>query len=69
MGKLAAAEAAIAARGRVVVRRMSVRAGQAMRPWFSEEVAEVLLPRVAGTISRLFDESSRSQRDDVLPAR
>jgi glycosyltransferase involved in cell wall biosynthesis len=35
---------------------ISGRSGRAIRPWFSEEAAEVLLPRLAQTISDLFDE-------------
>jgi hypothetical protein len=48
---------------------MSLRAGYAMRPWFTDEAADVLLPRVTGTIGRLFDKSAGERRGDVLPAR
>ena len=68
-GVLAAAETAIASRARGVVRRMSLRAGEAMRPWFIHEAAELLLPRVTQTISRLFDDRCLVERDDLLPGR
>lgn len=55
-GMLGAARAAVGSRARAVVRRMSLRAGQAMRPWFTDEAADVLLPGVAHRIAEVFGE-------------
>ena len=68
-GLLVAAEAAVASRARAVVRQISFRAGHAMRPWFTDEAAGILLPRVAGTISRLFDDEPSSPRGEVAAGR
>lgn len=48
--------ATLRAKARQAVLWMSDRSGRAIRPWFAEDVAEVLLPQLAQTISDLFDE-------------
>lgn len=58
---LQAIEAARAARPREAIRWVSGRAGQAMKPWFTDKTARILVPRLARAMSSLFDE-----RDSVV---
>jgi glycosyltransferase involved in cell wall biosynthesis len=46
-------EASRGSRGRESARWLSARAGQAMRPWFSDETAGVLMPRVVSAVRDL----------------
>lgn len=55
-------ETTLKAKGREAVSWMSGRAGAAVRPWFAEGVAGILLSNLAGTISDLFDTGSLSGR-------
>jgi hypothetical protein len=58
------AEVTLRSRPRQAVDWMSGRAGQAMRAWFADDAAGVLLPNVARTISGLFDQGSSPGRRD-----
>jgi len=50
-------DASLRARPSQAVSRIARRAGRAISPWFSDSAAGVLLPSLAETISRVFDES------------
>jgi glycosyltransferase involved in cell wall biosynthesis len=54
-GLLALVETTLQTKSREAVSWMAGRAGRAIRPWFSQNAAGVLLPHVAESISDLFD--------------
>ena len=49
-------EATVASLPRQAVAWMAGRAGHVMRPWFFDEAAGILLPKVSQTVSDLFGE-------------
>lgn len=55
-GLLALAEETIDSGPREAVSWVAGRAGQLIKPWFKEEAADILVPRLSATISHLFDE-------------
>lgn len=58
------AEVTLRSRPRQAVDSMSGRAGRAIRTWFADDAAGVLLPNLACTISGLFDPGSSPARRD-----